>query len=99
MTAREAMAHGRPVVATRVGGLADLGEAVRLVEPSELGGAVKGLLADATERARLGAAARAYAQEHFAPAAAGRRLSEVYEDALQARRSSSRGTSDSSDAK
>ena len=67
--------------------------------PPELGDAVKGLLADAAERARLGAVARAYAEEHFAPAAAGGRLSEVYEDALQARRSSSRGTSDSSAAK
>jgi glycosyltransferase involved in cell wall biosynthesis len=36
MTAREAMAYGRPVVATRVGGLADLeGAGVVLVEPGD----------------------------------------------------------------
>ena len=36
MTAREAMAYGRPVVATRVGGLADLeGDGVVFVEPGE----------------------------------------------------------------
>ncbi|HEY1513198.1 MAG TPA: glycosyltransferase family 4 protein [Gaiellaceae bacterium] len=36
MTAREALAHGRPVVATRVGGLADLdGPGVTLVPPND----------------------------------------------------------------
>jgi glycosyltransferase involved in cell wall biosynthesis len=36
MTAREALAHGRPVVATRVGGLADLdGPGVTLVPPRD----------------------------------------------------------------
>jgi glycosyltransferase involved in cell wall biosynthesis len=37
MTAREALAHGRPVVATRAGGLADLqGTAVTLVPPGDI---------------------------------------------------------------
>ena len=35
MTAREAMAYGRPVVATRVGGLADLSDGVTFVEPGD----------------------------------------------------------------
>ena len=40
MAAREAMAYGRPVVATRVGGLADLdGPGVTLVPPGDGRGA------------------------------------------------------------
>jgi glycosyltransferase involved in cell wall biosynthesis len=60
----EAMAHGRAVVATAVGGLPDMvvdGETGLLVppgEPAALRAAVDRLLADADLRARLGAAAR-----------------------------------------
>jgi glycosyltransferase involved in cell wall biosynthesis len=64
MVAREAMAHGRPVVATRVGGLADAiedGEAGVLVEPDGLRAAIERLLADPDERERLGRNARAAA--------------------------------------
>ncbi len=62
-SAREAMAYGRPVVATRVGGLADAvedGVNGVLVEPCDtttLRAAVEGLLADSAARLRLGAAA------------------------------------------
>jgi glycosyltransferase involved in cell wall biosynthesis len=59
VVAREAMAWGRPVVATAVGGLRDL--EVVLVPPRDRGalrGAIERLLGDAGERSRLGAAAR-----------------------------------------
>jgi glycosyltransferase involved in cell wall biosynthesis len=78
MVAREAMAHGRPVVATPVGGLLDAiedGVTGVLVEPSGLRGAVERLLADPEERARLGAAARD-------AAAAEASLRRIYEQAL-----------------
>lgn len=62
MTAREAMAYGRPVVATRVGGLTDLeGDGAVLVEPGSataLREAVAGLLANGVERRRRAEAAR-----------------------------------------
>ena len=64
MVAREAMAYGRPVVATAVGGLRDAvddGETGVLVEPNDppaLRRALAALLADPAQRARLGAAAR-----------------------------------------
>ena len=67
----EAMAHGRPVVASAVGGLRDLvvdGETGLLVPPGDvaaLRAALERLLADAELRRRLGAAARARAAEHF----------------------------------
>ncbi|HZQ80538.1 MAG TPA: glycosyltransferase [Gaiellaceae bacterium] len=66
MTAREAMAYGRPVVATRVGGLADLeGPGVTLVRPGELGGAVAKLLEDGEGRRSAGKAARSSAQREL----------------------------------
>jgi glycogen synthase len=71
MTAREAMAHARPVVASAVGGLVDLDGAVELVPPRDvaaLRGALERLLGDAALRERLGAAARRRAQDSFAAA-------------------------------
>jgi len=71
----EAMAAGTPVVATHVGGLAEVvadGVTGRLVEPgapAELAAAVLEVLAD---RARMGAAARAHAQQFGADAYADR---------------------------
>ena len=65
MVAREAMAHGRPVVATPVGGLVDAirdGETGLLVPAEGLRGALERLLADPALRADLGAAARAAAR-------------------------------------
>lgn len=68
----EAMAAGLPVVATRVGGVPELvvdGETGFLVPPSDaaaLAAALQRLLDDPELRARLGAAGRARAEEHFA---------------------------------
>jgi glycosyltransferase involved in cell wall biosynthesis len=67
----EAMAHGRPVVATDVGGLRDLvvdGETGVVVPPRDPGAlrrALEQLLADADLRRRLGAAGRERARERF----------------------------------
>jgi colanic acid/amylovoran biosynthesis glycosyltransferase len=67
----EAMAHGRPVVASAVGGLLDLvvdGETGILVSPGDaaaLRAALERLLADRELRRRMGAAARARAAERF----------------------------------
>jgi len=71
VAAREAMAHGRPVVASAVGGLLDAVEdevTGLLVPPGDVAAlrdAVERLLGDAALRARLGAAARERARERF----------------------------------
>jgi glycosyltransferase involved in cell wall biosynthesis len=67
----EAMAHGRPVVATSVGGLRDLvvdGETGLVVPPRDpraLRAALQHLLADGDLRQRLGAAGRERARSRF----------------------------------
>jgi glycosyltransferase involved in cell wall biosynthesis len=67
----EAMAHARPVVVTRVGGLRDLvvdGETGLVVPPRDPGalrGALRRLLADRELRRRLGAAGRERARREF----------------------------------
>jgi glycosyltransferase involved in cell wall biosynthesis len=81
--AREGMGYGRPVVATRVGGLADL-EAVVAVEPGDSGAlrdAIKALLDDSVRRTGLGEAARAEARG-FSHAAAASGLVATYRDVL-----------------
>lgn len=82
VVAREAMAYGRPVVATRVGGLVDAvddGVTGLLVDLSELRAALERLLGDAELRARLGAAARKRARANFDRDAAGSVGVAVYE--------------------
>jgi len=86
---REAMAWGRPVVATAVGGLVDAvedGVTGLLVPPGDtpaLRAAVERLLGDAELRARLGAAAREKAQRELSFDVAAERLRAVYEEALR----------------
>ena len=71
LVAREAMAHGRPVVASAVGGLLEAiedgvnGVLVPPLDIPALRQALEELLEDPERRARLGSAARAYAVEHF----------------------------------
>ncbi|MFY9578456.1 MAG: glycosyltransferase family 4 protein [Gaiellaceae bacterium] len=71
VTCLEAMAHGKPVVASAVGGLLDLvvdGETGLLVPPRDpraLRGALERLLGDRDLRRRLGSAARDRARRHF----------------------------------
>ena len=88
----EAMAHGRPVVASAVGGLRDLvvdGESGLLVPPGDaqaLHDALVRLLGDAELRSRLGAAARTRAAEHFSWERAASLTLTAYEDVLPGRR-------------
>jgi glycosyltransferase involved in cell wall biosynthesis len=80
----EAMAHGRPVVASAVGGLLDLvvdGETGIHVPPGDVGAlraAIEGLLGDRELRRRLGEAGRRRAAERFSWDAVTRRTLEVY---------------------
>ena len=90
IVALEAMDAGVPVVASRIGGLADIvrdGETGLLVPPGDvpaLAAAMERLLGDARLRARLGAAARAelvrYAADRVVP-----RIEAVYRQAIAAR--------------
>jgi glycosyltransferase involved in cell wall biosynthesis len=88
MTAREAMAHGRPVVATAVGGLPDAvvdGVTGVLVPPRDvpaLRDALVGLLSDEGRREQLGRAGRAKAREELSDAVACDRLIEVYDEVV-----------------
>jgi len=85
VVAREAMAYGRPVVASAVGGLRDaVDDEVTglLVPPNDLRGALERLLDDADLRARLGAAAREKAVREFSFDSAADALVAAYEDAL-----------------
>ena len=72
MVSLEAMRYGKPVVATRVGGIADIvvdGSTGLLVEqrdPAALAGAIAGLLDDPAAAERLGRNGYAFARDHFA---------------------------------
>jgi glycosyltransferase involved in cell wall biosynthesis len=84
----EAMAHGRPVVASAVGGLRDLvvdGETGLLVPPGDraaLRAALERLLADRALRDRLGRAARERARSALSRQRATELTIETYLDAL-----------------
>lgn len=81
----EAMAAGRPVVGSRVGGIPEMvveGETGVLVPPADaraLADAIGTLVADAALRARLSAAARARARDVFSIPAHGARLQSHYD--------------------
>jgi glycosyltransferase involved in cell wall biosynthesis len=89
MVAREAMAYGRAVVATEVGGLRDAiedGVNGLLVAPGDvraLRASIERLLGDGELRTRLGAAARTKAQREWSAAAAAAGLLGAYEQALR----------------
>jgi glycosyltransferase involved in cell wall biosynthesis len=86
MVAREAMAHGRAVVASDVGGLHDAiddGVDGVLVPPRDvpaLRAALERLLGDPELRARLGAAARAKAEREWSREAMADALVRVYQE-------------------
>jgi hypothetical protein len=88
MVAREAMAHGRAVVASDVGGLRDAiddGVDGVLVPPRDvaaLRAALEQLLGDPELRARLGAAARAKAEREWSREAMADALVRLYEETV-----------------
>jgi len=81
----EAMAHAKPVIATAVGGTAELvedGETGLLVaprDPPQLAGAIRSLAADASLRDRLGRAGRGRVERCFSESEMTRRILEVYD--------------------
>jgi glycosyltransferase involved in cell wall biosynthesis len=85
----EAMAHGKPVVASAVGGLLDLvrhGETGLLVPPGDSAGlreALRWLLGDPELRTRMGAAARERARQHLSWERATAETLRAYDDALR----------------
>jgi glycosyltransferase involved in cell wall biosynthesis len=87
--AREAMAHGRPVVATAAGGLADAvedgvtGILVPPADPAALRAAIEKLLGDAALRGELGANARERAQQAYSWARAAGSLLAAYADVVR----------------
>jgi glycosyltransferase involved in cell wall biosynthesis len=89
MVAREAMAFGRPVVATRVGGLIEAiedGVTGRLVQPGDgaaLEHAIASLLEDPELRAELGGNARARAEMSYSWSSATESLLSVYADVVR----------------
>ncbi|MFQ5422286.1 MAG: glycosyltransferase, partial [Anaerolineae bacterium] len=84
----EAMAAGRPIVATAVGGTPELlqdGETGLLVPPADpvaLGTAVNRLLADRAKAQQLGAAGRARMLRHFTVDQMVRQIEQLYEEVL-----------------
>ena len=92
----EAMAAGRPVVATRVGGIPELigdGDNGFLIEPGDVRGfaaAASRLLRDPELARRMGAAGRRRALTQHSCAEAAERLAAIYQDALAVGRGSRR---------
>lgn len=88
VAALEAMAAGRPVLASRVGGLADAvahdvtGLLVPPDDPAALGAALRRLLDDATLRARLAAAGPPRVEQHFSPHTMVDAYERLYRDVL-----------------
>lgn len=92
LTVAEAMWKGRPVVASRIGGIQDQiedGVSGVLVDPADLaayGRAVAALLGDPARAARIGAAARARVQDRFLGPRHLTQYVELFERLLAARR-------------
>jgi glycosyltransferase involved in cell wall biosynthesis len=93
LTALEAMALGRPVVATTAGGLPEViehgvsGWLVAPAEPQALAAAISSLLDNAALRTSLGSAAKERANDHFALPAIARRLCDIYRTLITSRMS------------
>jgi glycosyltransferase involved in cell wall biosynthesis len=75
------MAYGRPVVATRVGGLVDLGAGATLVEPRELRATIETLLEDGELQRQRGSEAREHARVNFSRDVASAALIDIYQAA------------------
>ncbi len=94
LTALEAMAAGAPLVVSDTGGLAEVvthgetGLKVPPANPGELAGAVLALLGDRERAARLAAAARRAVRERFTWQEVAARTEAVYEQVVEAARSS-----------
>ena len=80
------MAAGKPVVSTRVGGIAEVirsGESGVLIErrqPEQFADAVFELMRDGARQQRLGDAARQFIDNEYSLAAATRRVERLYEE-------------------
>jgi glycosyltransferase involved in cell wall biosynthesis len=91
MTALEAMACARPVLATAAGGLQhmvpdDGGRKVPPGDPAALADALREVLADPALRRSMGARNRAEVEQRFAWSRVGDRLEQIYAEAVSARR-------------
>ena len=88
----ESMAVGRPVVASRLGGLAEIvddgvnGVLVAPQDPGALATAMEELWTDRNRTAELGVSAWAYARAHFSPGEQAAGLAELYARLLAAGR-------------
>ena len=88
LVAVEAMAAGRPVVASCTGGLPEVvvdGETGLLVEPEDpvaLARAIRMLLADPDRAARMGAAGRQRVRERFSAERMARETAALYEELM-----------------
>ncbi len=88
MTLIEAFARATPVIASRIGSLAELvedGVTGRLVPPGDsvaLATAIETMLTEPPISARIGEAARSVAAARYDPSGNGARLEEIYRDAL-----------------
>jgi glycosyltransferase involved in cell wall biosynthesis len=90
----EAMSCGTPVVASRAGALPEVvgadGECAVLVEPGDaeaLASAIRGLIESPQDRARLGAAGRRRALEHYSWTSVAQATVQAYEEAITAAQS------------
>ncbi|MEO8042319.1 MAG: glycosyltransferase, partial [Acidobacteriota bacterium] len=87
----EAMAHGVPVVATKVGGVPEIvtekcGILVNPLSLPDLAEAVIRLTAEPLVRKEMGNAGRAYVERNHSQSSLGRRLTEIYSKLLEAKR-------------